>query len=139
MPRGPGRRFEPGNNANPRGAAAHDPIKRALRKLTGRQLEEVISHTLLINTDQLKKEVDNDPSVIRTIIASSLLSGIKKGDLSPLKVLIEMIHGRPKQRMELAGLDGGPIETSVETDEERKARKDRIEQLTGKLKELDSE
>ncbi|CAK9250656.1 unnamed protein product [Sphagnum jensenii] len=129
MPRGPGRRFAPGNNANPRGAGAHDPIKRMLRKITGRELEEVISHTLLTTTDQLKKEVEKDPSVVRTIIASSLLTGIKTGDLTPLRILIEMIHGRPKQRMEVAGFDGGPLEVTVETDEERQARKDRINQL----------
>jgi hypothetical protein len=139
MPKVPpiGKRFEKGNNANPLGAKAHDPVKKAIKKLTSKHLEEIVSTILLVSPDQLKKESESDPTVMKTWIASAALTGIKKGDLTFFNSLIDRIHGRVKQRVELTGNEGGPLETSAETEEERKLRKERIAQLTQSLKDLD--
>jgi hypothetical protein len=141
MPRIPpeGRRIKKGQVLNPIGANAHDPVKRAIKKLTTKHLEEIVTTILLVPPEQLKKEADSDPTVMKTWIASAALVGIKKGDLTFFNSLIDRIHGRVKQRVELTGNEGGPIETSAETEEERKARKDRIAQLTQSLKDLDGQ
>lgn len=100
---GKGRRFEKGNCANPLGAGAHDPRKRALKKLTVQELEEIIG--LILHTDPkiLKAESERDPTVIKTWIASAAATGMKKGDLTSLMNLLDRIIPKPKSHVHVSG------------------------------------
>lgn len=105
MPKIPplGKRIQPGEVRNPRGAGAHDPIKKALKKLTVHELESVIGLILFSDPSQLKAESERDPTILKTWIASAALTGIKKGDLTHLTHLIDRVVGRVKERVEISG------------------------------------
>lgn len=98
-----GRRFKKGEVHNPKGAAAHDPIKRIIKKLTVPQLEEVIGLVLFSPPEKLKEEAEKDPTILKTWIAAAAMTGIKKGDLTHLTSLIDRVVGRVKERIEVSG------------------------------------
>ncbi len=100
---GVGRRFKKGEVNNPLGSKAHNPVKKALKKLTVRELEEVIGLILFANPAKLKEEAERDPTILKTWISSAALTGIKKGDLTHLTHLIDRVIGRVKERVEHSG------------------------------------
>lgn len=91
-------RFKPGNCANPKGAAAHNPQVKALRRLTEEQLIEIANVIVQGNVEQLRA-ISKDPnaSVLKTWIASIAAKGIASGDIGILETLLTRLIGSPRR------------------------------------------
>lgn len=106
-----GRNFEPGNKANPKGGGAISPITRAIRKITKEHLEDIADLILDSNLEGLKALAsDPNASVLKVWIAKAAAEGIRKGDIYSLESLLNRLLGKPKERVELSGPDGGAME-----------------------------
>ncbi len=97
--------FRKGQSGNPGG--------RPKKRLIDEALEE-----LLLTED----------SKVAEAIARVLVEKAKRGDLKAIQLVAERVQGRPKQAMELSGVDGEPIPMRFEDVSE--------EQLDRRLKEL---
>lgn len=97
-----GRRFQKGNNANPRGAGAHNPIVKQVRRLTQDQVAEVGSF-ILNNNKKAIEEIKENPesSFLKHVIASALLKSADRGELATLNALLDRVIGKPKEKFEL--------------------------------------
>lgn len=117
MPKIPpeGRRFAPGNNANPLGAAAHNKDLKRVRSLTKEQVAEIGSIILENNLEKLLaiREKKNS-SVLKVWFAAVAIKSISRGDAHALSVILDRIVGKPKDIVELSGKDGGPIHSVSE-------------------------
>ena len=94
-------KFKKGNRANPKGAAAHSPVKRQFKKLTEAQLKEMMNLILFTPPEQLQAEVDKNPSVLKSWIASAAAKGLQKGDIGPLLQILERVVGKVKDVSEV--------------------------------------
>lgn len=110
-----GRDFAPGNNANPKGGGAISPETRAIRKVTLEHIEEVADLILDGNIEGLQA-LARDPktSVLKVWLAKAAAEGIKRGDLHSLDSILNRVIGKPKERFEHTGKNGGAIETKNE-------------------------
>lgn len=106
-----GVQFKRGNNANPRGAGAHNQVKKSLKKLTETTLIDIITQVLLVDPTHLKELSQQNPNVIKTTFAAALLNDINKGKTDTLSSLLDRLLGKPKDRVEMTGKDGGAIHT----------------------------
>lgn len=124
-----------GVSGNPNGARAHDPVKKQVKKLTSKEVEQVIGLIMDNNIRGLKK-IGKDPtsSVLKVWVASIAARAIHKGDSYALNMILDRAIGRVKEKFEISGEDGGPIQNAFldMTAEERyaaieKLRKNRNE------------
>ena len=91
--------FKPGNKANPRGAGAHDPKMKALkRRLCDEEVAELATMILDNNLEALMAiKEDANASVLKIWYASIAANSIKKGDPYALDVLLNRILGKPRE------------------------------------------
>lgn len=95
---------KPGMVLNPRGAAAHDPIKKAIKKFTNQYLIEVIDMAVMGNLKGLQDVVKNPNSpAIQVGVAKCLYTAISKGDWDTLESIIVRIIGKVPDRVEHSG------------------------------------
>jgi hypothetical protein len=99
-PRG-GVRFKPGNNANPLGGNAHNPVKRQLKKITTETLAQVFNEMLAVEPSKIHEVVNNEPTVLKNYIASCIQKGMAKGDIGPLMTLLERMVGKVKENVQI--------------------------------------
>jgi hypothetical protein len=95
--------FKPGQSGNPGG--------RPKRRL----IDEALTELLL-----------TEDSKIAEAIARALVRKAKRGDLRAIQLTAERVQGKPKQAMELSGVDGEPMRFENMSNE----------QLDSRLKEL---
>ena len=99
-----GRNFVKGVVTNPLGAGAHDPVLRAIRRLSRSQISEIGTLLLDNNHDSLKAIIDDkNTSVLKLMIASVANRVIAKGDHGALATILEQVAGKPKERIEHSG------------------------------------
>ena len=109
-----GRNFEKGGVSNPKGGGALSPRVRAIRKITLEHIEEVADVILDSNLEKLKEMASHpDASVLKVWLAKSAAEGIRKGDLQSLTTILDRVMGKPKERHEVSGVDGAPIEVDT--------------------------
>lgn len=110
LPRG--RPFKKGNNANPRGAGALPPEARAIRKITIEHIQEIADLILQGNIEELKRlATDPATSVMKVWIAKAAVAGMTSGNLHSLEIILNRVMGRPRETVQISGLEGGPIKT----------------------------
>ena len=99
-----GKPFQKGNNANPIGALAHDPVIRKIRKMTHADIEEIGQVILEGNLEKLNA-IKNDPntSVLKLWICTIAIIAIKKGDVNALNSILDRIVGKVKEKVEHTG------------------------------------
>jgi len=105
-----GRRFQPGQSGNPLGAAAHNKVHKALRRMTKDEIVEL--GTLLLDSNiSAINEIMKDPSssAARVWLCTIIVNGIKKGDANSLDIILDRIIGRQKNEVELSGNRENPI------------------------------
>lgn len=97
-----GKSFEVGNKANPIGAAAHNPITKALRRLTQEDVADIGSLILSGNKDELQR-IKDDPtsSFLRAWFCSVALKAFASGDATQVNVLLDRIIGKTKEKTEV--------------------------------------
>ena len=117
--------FKKGNNANPKGAGAHNPITKTIKKLSNEQVAEV--GTILLNgtkEDLQKITADPNSSILKLMVASVAAKAIRNGDSSAMQAIMDRIAGRipSLDAHVLMGPGGGPIEYEVRLSEEQKVK-----------------
>lgn len=112
--------FKKGQSGNPLGGKLHNPVLRAIKRLTAAEVAEIGALILSKNFNGLKKLVEdaksNDASkssALKTWIATVAMKGIAKGDAHALDVLLNRLIGRSKEVIELTGAGGGPVRSLV--------------------------
>lgn len=115
-------RFKPGQVANPLGANAHNPLLKALRKLTVKTFQEVVELTLTSNLEGLQK-IAKDPksTSLQVGVATSMLRAIKNGDYSVIERIAERIIGKLPDRVIVDSL--GQVNLKIEKDQIKEAVK----------------
>ncbi len=96
--------FKPGNCANPLGGGAHDPVGRAIRNLTKKELQDIAN--LVIKGDlkalrALPKKAGT--TVLQIMLASVCIKIIEKGDMSSLNTLLDRLIGKVKDDVVVSG------------------------------------
>lgn len=123
MPRIPPRTgaIKKGEVRNPKGTSAKARAHAQLRRMTADDAAELIN-MLFVSTDSIASlaDVAKDPTTSRfqKLTAVLLLHCQKKGDVRGMLSLLEIIVGKPKERIEHTGKDGGPIRTAQQTEAE---------------------
>lgn len=96
-----GRDIQKGQVLNPRGAAAHDPLVREIKKMTKESVAEMLQAILHATPDEV---IDYQP---KTLLEDWVLKGIivakRKGDLAPLNALLDRIIGKVKDNVAVEG------------------------------------
>ncbi len=117
----PPRRFKPGAewDGNREGGRAHDPMKRALRKLTTEELHTIITMLLDYSVRDLKRVARNtkERAMVRWIakvIEDGMGMGRRKNEVSfeILNRLLDRTIGPVGSKVELTGSNGGPIQSN---------------------------
>ena len=119
-------KFRKGNNANPLGGAAHNPEKKKIKKLTEDQLVEVMNLILTSDHKSLNDIIAENPTVLKTWIASAVHKGIKRGELGPLLAILERVVGKVKDQsvVDMNFGDNKKIEVEVVTADKNKKTPD---------------
>lgn len=82
-------------SANPQGARLHDPVTKALKKLTLESYREVIELVLTGNLAALKAMAEHpDTPAIQVGVATSIMKAIKDGDPTVLERFAARIVGK---------------------------------------------
>lgn len=101
-----GRPFPPGNNANPIGAAAHDPVLRAVRRMSRAEVAEMGTALLdMTRADFEKLAKDKDAPMLKVMLAGQALNA-SKGNSSSFDKLLDRVIGKTKDRIEVSGAVG---------------------------------
>lgn len=88
-------KFKKGVSGNPEGARAHNPIKKALARLTVETYREVIEAVLTGNIDNLKAMVaDPKTSAIQVGVATAFMKALQAGDYAIIERIAERIVGK---------------------------------------------
>lgn len=112
--------FKPGQSGNPEGGRAHNPIKRALAKLTVDTYREVIEMVLTGNIDNLRAMIrDKKTSAIQVGIATAFVKAIESGDYGVIERIAERIVGKIPDELNVnsknlnVGVNSKPIDMNV--------------------------
>lgn len=88
-------KWKKGQSGNPLGGQAHDPITKALRKLTLPKYREVIELVLTGKFPELKEmAMDTEGDSLQIGLARAFVKAIKNGDISVIERLAERIIGK---------------------------------------------
>lgn len=102
--------FKKGQSGNPEGGRAHDPVAKAIRKLTSAQLEHVISLLSNKTLAEIKQIAEAKTTDALTVwIAAIIVNGVKKGDVFSMDKLMERILGKVKQDFRVGDPNGQAI------------------------------
>lgn len=103
-----------GEVRNPLGAGAHDPMLKAVRRLSAAQVAEIGALVITSNLEGLKKIAENpNSSALQVWMATIAIRGVKTGDAHRLDILLNRLVGRVKETIELSGENGGPIRSLI--------------------------
>jgi len=104
-----------GQILNPKGAGAHDPILKQMRRLSAELLKDVIDMAVSGNIQNLKEIVgDPNSSVLQVGVAKSLYDAAAKGDWSIFERIIERITGKVPIVVDNTSTDGSMNNISVQ-------------------------
>lgn len=112
--------FKPGQSGNPEGSRRHNPIKKALAKLTVDTYREVIEMVLTGNIDNLRAMIkDEKTSAIQVGIATAFVKAIESGDYGVIERIAERIVGKIPDELNVnsknlnVGVNSKPIDMNV--------------------------
>jgi hypothetical protein len=118
-----GRDVKVGQVLNPRGAGAHDPIVKRIRKLSQEELHEVGSMLLHRKFTDIEKLAENeDANGLKRVLASVILSAERGGNMAKFNALLDRLIGKVSDRVDI----------TVKSPHANKSR----EQIEAEIKEL---
>lgn len=90
-----------GEVRNPHGARAHDPVKKALKRLANDEFLDIVNAALTGGVRDLLK-IAKDPSspAIKVGVATALAKAIKNGDWKTLEGIVERLIGKVPVRVD---------------------------------------
>ncbi len=104
-----------GEIRNPNGARTHNPITKALQKLTIETYREVIELVLTGNIDALKEMIeDKKTPAIQVGIATSFLTAINKGEYAVIERIAERIIGKIPEQLNINSTNSNINHTTFE-------------------------
>lgn len=116
------KKFKPGNNANPLGAGAHDPVKKMLKRLTSEELKDIASLLLSGNVKELAHvRRSSSSSGIRAMVAGLALRAIRQGDANAFETLLARLMGKVENKVQLSGEVSTPIRNYMDMTEAERA------------------
>lgn len=118
MPRGETKhlkphQFKPGQTGNPSGRPPN-PIKNALKKLTGQSLQRIIKAVVKGNIDEVQR-IAQDPnsSGIEVAVAACFIKAVKQGDWSTVERMIERIVGKIPDKLLVESTSTTTIDATI--------------------------
>ena len=107
-------RIKPGQVLNPEGGRAHDPEKRALKKLTQEVFKDIVELALTSNITALQAIAKNPetPSV-KVGVTTALVKAIQRGDWKTLEGIVARLIGNVKIEVDHTTA-GRPIESNTQ-------------------------
>src|SRR5262245_38389815 len=87
--------FKPGQSGNPNGR----PKGSSLNRLIKDKLDEANRKKLTSSNGE--------------VVAETLVAKATKGNLEAIKIVLDRVEGKPRQRIDLGGTDGGAIPISI--------------------------
>lgn len=103
--------FPKGKSGNPAGRPP-DVLGKAIRQLTASEFAELAN--LVIKRDLMSLQAigkEQGASALKVWIAAGVVKAIQKGDLYTLDIFLNRVIGRVKEKIEVTGVDGGPLQT----------------------------
>lgn len=96
--------WKKGQSGNPKGAALHDPLIKAIRRLSRAQIAEMGTLVLECNWEKIQ-EIAKDPNTpaLKMMMASVVGKAIAKGDAHAMAIVLEQIVGKVKEKVEHSG------------------------------------
>lgn len=95
----PARKGEP--SRNPEGGRLHDPVKKALKRMTEEQIAEVGTLLLESKVSELTRMAkDPNTTVLKAMLAAVAAKAITTGDQSKLGMILDRIAGPVTQRFD---------------------------------------
>lgn len=123
-------RFKKGQSGNPEGGRAHDPVTKAIKRLTRKELAEAGSVILGKSLEQLKEIRTNPKSkAIEAIMAGMAIKMITRGDAAAFDAVFNRIVGKVKEEISTVNTN---INTSLEP-EDREMMKDIMRELDDEI------
>lgn len=104
-----------GQSGNPLGAAAHDKRRKRLKKLTTDEFEMIVNGILLADPVNLNNLTKENPSSLKTWVASIVAQGIKKGDSQSLFMLMDRLIGKVTDRLKVTSVSENKTELKIVT------------------------
>jgi hypothetical protein len=104
-------KWKPGESGNPNGRPPLPDDVREVKKLTQSELEKVLNDCLLLTKEQLEKICnDSESTMLQLLVAGIIIKGVQNGDSARFEFLLNRLLGKMKDKIELTGPDGGPIQ-----------------------------
>lgn len=102
-----------GEVRNPNGARAHNGLKAQLKKLTTKELADMIELVMTKPVSELQKIAQNPQEIsLKVGIASAMVRMINKGDFDTLERMLQRVVGKVKDEVDL-NHNGIPATTST--------------------------
>lgn len=98
-----GKRFQKGQVANPLGAAAHNPVVKAVRNLTKERVAEIIEEILTTDPADAHEMKGKAKTVMEAWLMAGIQKAVRNGDLAPLNALLDRLIGKVKDQVENSG------------------------------------
>lgn len=98
-----GKRFQKGQVANPLGAAAHNPMVKAVRNLTKERVAEIIEEILTTDPADAHEMRGKTKTVMEAWLMAGIQKAVRNGDLVPLNALLDRLIGKVKDQVENSG------------------------------------
>jgi hypothetical protein len=96
-----GRRFQPGNNANPIGALAHNQEMKAIKHMSSEELANIMKAVLSANTDDYEVMAKAPGSIFKKMLCSVIDKIIERGDAAAMNALLDRILGKIKESVDV--------------------------------------
>lgn len=105
--------FKKGKSGNPLGGKIHNKELKAIRRMTQEDVAEIGQLILEGNLEKLAAvKEDKAASVLKVWFCSVAIKAISKGDAAALSVILDRIVGRVKEKLEVTGNEGGPVQVA---------------------------
>lgn len=93
-------RVKKGQVLNPEGGRSHNPITKAIKRLTNAQIAEIGASIVTANRDEFKAIAESpDASMLQQWFAKVVLNGVARGDHKALDVVLNRIAGKVQDRV----------------------------------------
>ena len=102
--------FPKGVSGNPKGRPP-DALGKQMRQLTASDFAEIADLIVKGNLAQLQR-IGKDPSssALKVLISAIVIKAIQKGDMGALDTLLNRLVGKVKEKIEISGADGAPLQ-----------------------------
>lgn len=98
-----GYQFKPGQSGNPEGGRAHNPIKKAMKKLTQKSFKKIVVAVCTGNLDELRRIAQNpNTPALQVGVANALMRAIREGDFDKLRGIITDVVGKVPEKLEIS-------------------------------------